>query len=333
MELMYCMKSSLAINVPTENLANAFIGVTFVTGVTVTGVTGVTLSKKQFCLDFDYSGIVPVYSGQFGASARGSFNRCNMKTISRKQAREAIQSKGLVSAIGIGKTGLTAKQRKFAEKIVLDGLNASDAYRAAYDTSAKANTINVNASKLAHNTKVANTIQALEQAKAASALHSIESLKALVISTLTDIATNSDKDAVRVQAVKTLGTVVGVDMFRETKRIETVKDSDQIREQILGQLKTMMLGSDSAVDVDANDLLSELTAADPTHAPPPETVDGTPPCHVHTIPLEPSQEFTDSEEDPPFALDSSTPRGDIFLEDEVGYQDATGRVSTLKVKS
>jgi hypothetical protein len=58
----------LASIVPTENLANALIGVTFVTGVTVTGVTGVTLSKKQFCLDFDYSGIVPVYSGQFGAT-------------------------------------------------------------------------------------------------------------------------------------------------------------------------------------------------------------------------------------------------------------------------
>ncbi len=65
---MYCMESSLAINVPTENLANALIGVTFVTGVTVTGVTGVTLSNKQFWLDFDYSVDVPVYSGQFGAA-------------------------------------------------------------------------------------------------------------------------------------------------------------------------------------------------------------------------------------------------------------------------
>jgi hypothetical protein len=69
MELMYCMGLLLASIVPTENLANALIGVTFVTGVTVTGVTGVTLSKKQFCLDFDYSGIVPVYSGQFVAAS------------------------------------------------------------------------------------------------------------------------------------------------------------------------------------------------------------------------------------------------------------------------
>jgi hypothetical protein len=71
MRLMYCMGLLLASIVPTENLANTLIGVTFVTGVTVTGVTGVTLSNKQFCLDFDYSGGVPVYSGQLnGASAR-----------------------------------------------------------------------------------------------------------------------------------------------------------------------------------------------------------------------------------------------------------------------
>lgn len=233
-----------------------------------------------------------------------------MKPITRKQAKEAIQSKGLVSAIGLGKTGLTSKQRKFAEKIVLDGLNASQAYRESYNTQAKANTVNVNASKLLHSTKVSNTIEALERAKQQAALHSIEGLKALVISTLTDIATNSDKDAVRVQAVKTLGTVVGVDMFRETKRIETVKDSDEIKQQIMQQLKGMMLGNDDAETVDATELLNELSV-NPTVPPPPETDSGTPADHVHTIPHEPSTQFT---EDPPVSQELSTPPGDIFLE-------------------
>ena len=45
---MYCMGSFLANIVPTENLANALLGVTFVTGVTVTGVTVVTLSNAMF---------------------------------------------------------------------------------------------------------------------------------------------------------------------------------------------------------------------------------------------------------------------------------------------
>jgi hypothetical protein len=253
-----------------------------------------------------------------------------MKTITRKQAKEAIQSKGLEGALHLGKSGLTAKQRRFAEGIVLEGLTGADSYRQAYNTQGKPQIAGVEAHKLKVNPKVANMMEALEQAKQASASHSAESLRALCVSTLVDVATNSDRDAVRVAAVRVLGSVVGVDAYRETKRIETIKPSDDIKAQIMQQLKGMMLGSGDAVEVDANDLLSELTAADPTHAPPPESENGTPADSIHTIPHEQSDEFT---EDPPSSLKSSTPQGDIFLEDEEGYQDATGRVSTLKVKS
>jgi phage terminase small subunit len=249
-----------------------------------------------------------------------------MKTVSRKQTREAIQTiqeKGLAASLGIPKvSGLTKKQKRFAEAIVIDGLTASGAYRAAYDTSAKSNTVNVNAHKLTKNAKVAHTIAALEQAQELAALHSAEALKSIIISTLTDVATNSDKDSVRVAAVKVLGTVVGVDMFRETKRVETVQNSDVIRSQILDQLKSMMLSSDDAVDVDATDLLTELVgpSADPTPPAPPQNQNGTPAADLHTIPHEQSQSFSDGDqsddlqEDPPVSLESSTPQGDIFLE-------------------
>ena len=65
--------------------------------------------------------------------------------------------------------------------------------------------------------------------------------------------------------MKTLGVISGVDMFRETKRIETVKDSDDIKAQIMQQLKTMMLGSGDAVEVDqrwGNMLSREIQAAE-----------------------------------------------------------------------
>jgi hypothetical protein len=241
-----------------------------------------------------------------------------MKTVSRKQLRESIetiQGKGLAASLGIPKiSGLTKKQKSFAEAIVIEGMTASDAYRKAYDTSAKANTVNVNAHKLTKNDKVAHTIAALEQAQQLASLHSAEALKSIIISTLTDVATNSDRDSVRVAAVKVLGTVVGVDMFRETKRVETVQDSGAIRSQILDQLKSMMLSSDDAVDVDASDLLTELVGADPTVPPPPEMQNGTPATDLHTIPLEPSQSFSDFEEDPPSSQQMPTPQGDIFLE-------------------
>lgn len=269
-----------------------------------------------------------------------------MKTISRKQARETIetiQAKGLASAIGIRQSKASRKQIAFAEKVVLSGMNASEAYRASYNTKAKPSTVNVEAHKLMKNPKVTRTIDHLERAKLQAASYSIESIKALAVSTLIDIATNSDKDAVKVQAVRSLGQIAGVDLFRETKRIESVRDSSDIREQILGQLKTMMLSSGDAVEVDASDLLAELSnqqSNDPTVPPPPESDCGTPPACEHTIPLEQSQSFSDELEHPlksteptPMSLESSPTRGDIFLENEDGCQDATGRVSTLKVKS
>ena len=234
-----------------------------------------------------------------------------MKTITRKQAKEAIQSKGLEGALHLGKTGLTAKQRKYAEGLVLEGLSGADSYRKAYGSKGKPKTVGNAASLLKQHSGIQLEMERLELHKQRAASHTAESLRALCVSTLVDVATNSDRDAVRVAAVRVLGSVVGVDAYRETKRIETVKDSSEIREQILGQLKTMMLGADSAVDVDANDLLSELTAADPTTTLPPETDCGTPPSHEHTIPHEQSLQFT---EDPPVSLESSTPQGDIFLE-------------------
>ena len=246
----------------------------------------------------------------------------------------------------LGKTGLTAKQRKFAEGIVLEGLTGADSYRQAYNAKGKPKTVGNHASALKQHDGIKRELERLELHKQRAASYSVDSIKALIVSTLTDIAINSDKDAVRVSAAKTLGVISGVDMFRETKRIETIKPSDEIREQILGQLKTIMLGSGDAVDVDANDLLSELTAADPTHAPPCHSDNVTPTIIEHTIPLKPSQEFLDSEdlldeleqplkstEPTPMPLESAPTPGDIFLENEDGYQDATGRVSTLKVKS
>jgi hypothetical protein len=165
-------------------------------------------------------------------------------------------------------------------------------------------------------------------------------LKALVVATLVDVATNSDRDAVRVAAVKTLGTVVGVDMFRETKRIETIKDSDDIKSQIMQQLKTMMLSNDDATTVDATDLLAELVRddtktranaselgesynsdnAEPTVPPPPDSDFGTPASTQHTIPLKQSHNFSNESGSPipqettPLSFENGDGGGDIFLE-------------------
>ena len=253
---------------------------------------------------------------------RAADNRCNMKTASRKQLRESIetiQAKGLASAIGIRQSKASRKQIAFAEKVVLSGMNASEAYRASYNTKGKPNTVNCEASKLMKNPKVTSTIDHLERAKLQAASYSIESIKALAVSTLIDIATNSDKDAVKVQAVRSLGQIAGVDLFRETKRIETIKPSDEIKSQIMQQLKGMMLDTSDAETVDATELLNEL-AGDPTVPPPCQFDNGTPTLDEHTIPLEPSDLFFDleqpilSSEPTPMPLEKAPIRGDIFLE-------------------
>lgn len=257
-----------------------------------------------------------------------------MDKPSRKALREAIQSKGIAPVLRIPKNSLTAKQRRFAEAIVLDEMTASDAYRAAYDTKGKPSTVNPEASRMMTSPKIAATIEALERAKELAAYHSSETLRSLVISTLTEVATNETaKDATRVAAVKVLGTVVGVDAFRETKRIEHVQDSGEIKAQILDQLKTLMLGTVDAETVEVDSLLAELDPIEsanengqddsPTLPGDATFATGTPVDPLHTIPLKRSQEISDPgnldfnpSEHPPSPPETHTPGGDIFGEND-----------------
>lgn len=241
-----------------------------------------------------------------------------MDKPSRKALREAINSKGVSAVLQIPRNALTKKQKRFAEAIALDEMTGADAYRAVYSPTAKPKTAGDNASKLRADIRIKQEIEALERAKELSAWHSAESLRALVVSTLTEVATDpSAKASTRVSAVKVLGTVVGVDAFRETKRIEHIKDSGELREQIMQQLKTMMLGTDEAQEVDADSLLNELAGSEPHPRGTPPNAERDSDAHIHTIPHEQSPELSDppqSTEHPPSPLESQTPRGDIFGE-------------------
>lgn len=68
---------------------------------------------------------------------------------------------------GKAASGLTIKQEEFARGIAIDGLSNTDAYRAAYDTSAmQAGTVHNEACKLAAHPKVSARIAALIAEKA-----------------------------------------------------------------------------------------------------------------------------------------------------------------------
>ena len=214
--------------------------------------------------------------------------------------------------------------KAFAEQVAL-GSTGADAYRKAYSDKAKPKTAGDNASRLKSDIRIQAEVERIERANELAALHSAAGLRSIVISTLAEIATNPDeKAATRVQAVRSIGQLVGVDAFRETKRVEHVKDSGELRTQILDQLKTMMLGSNDAQDVEAADLLAELAGSNlateephPVPTPQAEQCDSDP--HVHSIPHTPSPIFAEPSdispsEDPPLSSETEDPRGDIFGE-------------------
>ena len=224
----------------------------------------------------------------------------------------------------VPKGSLTPKMKRFAEAIAL-GDTGAGAYRLAYSSKAKPKTAGDNASRLKADIRIQAEVERIERANELAALHSAAGLRSIVISTLAEIATNpEEKAATRVQAVRSIGQLVGVDAFRETKRVEHVKDSGELRAQILDQLKTMMLGSNDAQDVDATDLLAELTGnnlatEEPHPVPTPQAEQWDSGSHEHSIPHEPSQDFAEPDipasETPPLSSETADPRGDIFGED------------------
>ena len=218
----------------------------------------------------------------------------------------------------VPKGTLTAKQRKFAEAVAL-GNTGADSLRIAYNSKAKPKAVGDMASRLKSDVRIKAEIERIERAQELAALHSAAGLKSIVISTLAEIATSTEeKGAVRVQAVRAIGQLVGVDAFRETKRVEHIKDSGEIRSQILDQLKTMMLGSADAETVDADSLLEELSLEQPHPVPTPQDSERDSAAYVHSNEHNPPHSFSDLDptlphsETPPLSFETEDPRGDIF---------------------
>jgi hypothetical protein len=110
-----------------------------------------------------------------------------------------------------------------------------------------------------HNPRIANEIEALQLAEAAQALQTPAQLRALVIQTLVQTAIDPEtKPAVRVQAAKVLGTVTEVAAFTERKEVRTISSSEDARAKVMAEIKSLMLGTDSAEDIQARELLDEL---------------------------------------------------------------------------
>ena len=107
---------------------------------------------------------------------------------------------------------LTAKQENFCQAIA-SGMNQSDAYRSAYDAgNMKPESINVNASKLCADAKVALRVTELKDEIAAKALWTRED-SVLTLKAIADKAEAKDSD--KTGAVKVLNEMHGYNAPKE----------------------------------------------------------------------------------------------------------------------
>ena len=203
------------------------------------------------------------------------------------------------------------------------GSTGAEAIRRAYNRKGKTKTIANDAYKLKKRPDIKATIQAMEGAIQAAEYQTPAGLRALVIQTLVQTMIDPEvKDSVKVAAAKTLGTVTEVAAFTERKEVRTITSSEDAKAKLLAKLRDMMKASATDAEmIDTSSLLEELsvekTADLAPHPSPTQSAwheESLP--HLHTIPLERSQDFSDrsenllSELDPTPSIGEDPPMGE-----------------------
>ena len=184
--------------------------------------------------------------------------------LSRKTLESAAKELP-ISAI-LGKTvsdGLTTKQKNFARAIAM-GATKADAYRASYDVTSKY-TMASKPYELMRDERIQREIDAYTLAIEAEKHRTPAALRSLVIQGLVQVALDADtKDSVKVQALKTLGTVTEVAAFTERKEVRSITSSDDARARVMAELRgilTAQAQDATVIEADADSLLRELSGA------------------------------------------------------------------------
>ena len=225
--------------------------------------------------------------------------------LTRAQIKAGIEQIPMHTILGVSAKGLTPKQKQFCKGVAM-GKTGADAYREAYKTKAKPKVVANDAYKLRKRPDINATIQAMEGAIQAAEYQTPAGLRALVIQTLVQTMIDPEtKDAVKIAAAKTLGTVTEVAAFTERKEVRTITSSEDAKTKLLAKLRDMMkANATDATIIDADSLLMELASpvadsADVDTHPvgtPQDVEPGT--LHtLHTIPPKQSQEFLGTPQD------------------------------------
>jgi hypothetical protein len=161
------------------------------------------------------------------------------------------------------------------------GATKADAFREAYDATSK-HTLTRHPYILMRDERIQKEIDAYALAIEAEKHRTPAALRSLVIQGLVQVALSEDtKDSVRVQALKTLGTVTEVAAFTERKEVRSITSSDDARARVMQELRgilTAQAQDATVIEADADSLLAELSVnfngstegetAEPTDADP-----------------------------------------------------------------
>ena len=206
--------------------------------------------------------------------------------------------------LGVSDKALTPKQKQFCKESAL-GASGAEAYRRAYKSKGKPQTVAVKASHLKAQDKIKASIAAMEAAIEAQAYQTPIALRALVIQTLVQTMIDPEaKDSVKVAAAKTLGTVTEVAAFTERREIRTIKSSEDTKTQLMARLRDMMrAGATDAVMIETDSLMDELSGktveSEPHPYPTPTDAHAESHSQLHTIPHKPSDKLSDQNDPTP----------------------------------
>jgi hypothetical protein len=195
--------------------------------------------------------------------------------ITRKQVDQVLKDNPIHEVLNIDKSALTPKQLKYCENVARGDTKAG-AYRKAYNTKAKPAVQANKGYELSKRDDIQVMTEAIKKGLEWEKSYSLAQTRALVVERLTKEALDEDSSpSARINALKALGAVSGVDAFVHRTETHIIKDSSKIRDDLMAQLKDAMQANTIDIDADERELLAEIAPpkrkpvlADPPHPDP-----------------------------------------------------------------
>jgi hypothetical protein len=195
--------------------------------------------------------------------------------ITRKQVDQVLKDNPIHEVLNVAKSALTPKQLKYCENVARGDTQAG-AYRKSYNSKASPRVQANKGYELSKRDDIQVMTEAIRKGLEWEKSYTLAQTRALVVERLTKEALDEDSSpSARINALKALGTVAGVDAFVHRTETTVIKDSSKIRDDLMAQLKAAMQANTIDLDDDAAQLLAEIAPpkrkpipADPPHPDP-----------------------------------------------------------------